>query len=58
MEIFEERQARSQLEWLQGLLEQAKMKRFFGKITVTFQNGMIEKVDNLQSLKPPRESRD
>lgn len=34
-------------------MEQAKAKRFYGKLTIIYQNGMIEKVINEQSLKPP-----
>lgn len=35
-------------------MEHAKAKRFYGKLTIIFQNGMIEKVINEQSLKPPK----
>lgn len=57
-EQFDEVKARTQLEWAQGLLEQAKARRFYGKLTFTFQGGLIENVVNEQKLKPPTMRRD
>ena len=42
-----------QLHWLQQLVAQAQIRRFFGRIIVVVQDGQITQVVKEESLKPP-----
>lgn len=41
------------LHWAVGLLEAAKDRRFFGKLTFIFEDGHVQRCVNEQNLKPP-----
>ena len=39
--------------WLEQLVSQIQLKGFYGKITLTFEQGHIRRVQKEESLKPP-----
>ncbi len=46
-----------QRKWVEGLLVSAQKREWYGKITIEIKKGMIDKVLNEESLKPPTEYR-
>jgi len=44
-----------ELNWTNGLLVSAQKRRWYGKMTIEFKNGMIDIIRNEETLKPPKE---
>ena len=45
---------KADIQWLALLVEQAQKREFYGKLTISFEKGVIQRAVKEESLKPPR----
>jgi hypothetical protein len=45
----------SDKNWLVGLLSQAQLRRYYGRLILVLEDGVIRRVVKEESLKPPNE---
>lgn len=48
-----QREFDAQKAWVQGLLAQAQLVGFYGKLTLTLEDGFVRRAVKEESLKPP-----
>lgn len=48
------RQDESERNWVTGLVAQAQSRKFYGRIALVMENGMVRRVLKEESLLPPR----
>ncbi len=53
-ELQKREKLEDQRRWIEQLISSAQMIEFFGKITISFEKGKIQKVLKEESLKPPK----
>ena len=48
---------REQRQWVETILRQIQGNEFFGKIIISFESGMIQRIMKEESLKPPTDNK-
>jgi hypothetical protein len=48
-----EKKQKTHRQWVEGLLVSAQNRKWYGKITITIKNGMIDVVGSEETFKPP-----
>lgn len=51
------RKQEKEINWIKGLISSAQQRRWFGKMTLEFKDGMVDIIRNEETLKPPKEGK-